>query len=280
MANIERYTPGEIYGTTPEEIVQSLEGELNRVSGLFNALADRIEQTSIVPDKFENGDIKYADGVDWNPGDGEGLYLRQGAVWDKLLVDSQMGIAINDIVQLEDVGGSAGLPAVDGSQLTGILPTGLGPLPWPTNTAPTGWLLCYGQGLNTTTYADLFAVIGYTYGGSGSTFNLPDLRGRVPLGKDNMGGTSANRVTATQADNLGQASGAEKHSLSIAELASHNHQQRKNSAGSLVAGNAQNTNWTTTPISNSTTPTTGNTGSGTAHNNTQPYQTFNYIIKT
>jgi microcystin-dependent protein len=40
------------------------------------------------------------------------------------------------------------------------------------------WLICEGQSLDTAVYPDLFAVIGYTYGGSGSTFNLPDLRGR------------------------------------------------------------------------------------------------------
>jgi microcystin-dependent protein len=44
--------------------------------------------------------------------------------------------------------------------------------------APSGWELCEGQSLDTAVYPDLFAVIGYTYGGSGSTFNLPDLRGR------------------------------------------------------------------------------------------------------
>ena len=64
-------------------------------------------------------------------------------------------------------------------------------------TAPAGWLLCYGQAISRTTYAALFAVISTTYGaGDGSTtFNLPDCRGRLPLGQDNMGGTAANRVT-------------------------------------------------------------------------------------
>lgn len=42
---------------------------------------------------------------------------------------------------------------------------------------PTGWLLTDGSGVSTTTYAKLFAVIGYTYGGSGATFNLPNTQG-------------------------------------------------------------------------------------------------------
>jgi microcystin-dependent protein len=67
------------------------------------------------------------------------------------------------------------------------------------SSAPSGWLLCDGRstGISRTTYANLFAVIGTTYGsGDGSTtFNLPDLRGRVVGGKDDMGGTAASRIT-------------------------------------------------------------------------------------
>lgn len=61
-------------------------------------------------------------------------------------------------------------------------------------TAPTGYLMCDGQSLSTTgTYAALFAVLGYAYGGSGASFNIPDFRGRFARYLDNMGGTAANR---------------------------------------------------------------------------------------
>ncbi len=62
--------------------------------------------------------------------------------------------------------------------------------------APNGFLLCYGQAVSRTTYAQLFAVIGVVYGaGDGSTtFNIPDLRGLAIAGADNMGGTAANRL--------------------------------------------------------------------------------------
>ena len=63
------------------------------------------------------------------------------------------------------------------------------------STAPAGWLLCYGQSVLVATYPDLFAVIGYTYGGAGVNFSLPDCRGRVTAGKDNMGGAAAGRIT-------------------------------------------------------------------------------------
>jgi microcystin-dependent protein len=80
-------------------------------------------------------------------------------------------------------------------------------------TAPTGWLLCYGQSLNavaTPAYADLYSVIGTTYGGSANTaFNLPDLRGRRTHGKDDMGGSAANRLTVFAATSLNASGGSE-----------------------------------------------------------------------
>jgi microcystin-dependent protein len=79
----------------------------------------------------------------------------------------------------------------------GGVPIGL-QAPFAGVSAPNGWLLCYGQAVSRTTYALLFAIVGTTYGiGDGSsTFNLPDKRGRVSVGKDNMGGAAANRITA------------------------------------------------------------------------------------
>jgi microcystin-dependent protein len=81
--------------------------------------------------------------------------------------------------------------------------------------APTGWLYCYGQAVSRTTYALLFAALSTTYGtGDGSTtFNLPDMRGRAAAGKDNMGGVSANRLSAVagsvNGDVLGSTGGLE-----------------------------------------------------------------------
>lgn len=63
----------------------------------------------------------------------------------------------------------------------------------------SSWLLCYGQAVSRSTYSSLYAIIGDLYGvGDGSTtFNLPDLRGRIPVGNDAMGGTAANRTQRT-----------------------------------------------------------------------------------
>jgi len=85
-----------------------------------------------------------------------------------------------------------------------ILPVGLGPLPWSGTNAPSGWVLAYGQSLSRTTYSALWAfaqseiALGntlYTNGDGTTTFTVPDLRGRFPGGKDNMGGVAANRLT-------------------------------------------------------------------------------------
>lgn len=90
-----------------------------------------------------------------------------------------------------DLDATAGYVRQQGSIL---IPPGM-IMAWPAASVPSGWLLCYGQSLSTTTYAALFAIIAYTYGGSGASFTLPDLRGRSIFGKDDMGGTAASRLT-------------------------------------------------------------------------------------
>lgn len=70
-------------------------------------------------------------------------------------------------------------------------------LPYGGGSSPnSSWLLCYGQAVSRSTYSSLFAILGTSFGtGDGSTtFNLPDLRGRIPVGNDAMGGSAANRI--------------------------------------------------------------------------------------
>jgi len=146
---------------------------------------------------------------------------------------------------------------------------------WTTDTAPTGWLLCYGQAVSrTVTYDGLFAVIGTTFGvGDGSTtFNLPDMRGRFPLGQDDMGGASANRVTHANADSIGGVEGAETHTLTKTEMPAHTHTI---DAGHVLDGSGQ----VETTGASGVTENTNSTGGGGAHNNMSPYITLNYIIK-
>jgi len=146
-------------------------------------------------------------------------------------------------------------------------------------TAPSGWLLCYGQAVSRTTYANLFTAIGTAHGaGNGSTtFNLPDKRGRVTAGKDDMGGSSANRLTnqsgGLNGDTLGATGGAETHTLTVAQMPAHTHSV----TAAIVTGNTETGSGDVE--CNESSLTTGSTGGGGAHNNVQPTIIANYIIK-
>lgn len=172
------------------------------------------------------------------------------------------------------------------------------------STAPAQWLLCYGQAISRTSYAALFAVIGVTYGAGDSTttFNLPDCRGRVRAGKDNMGGTSANNLTGwpngIDGDTLGAIGGSEVHALQVAHLPAHTHTGTTASngahthdiardlaatgpSGTSSLGTIFTTTGTTATTSNGAhthTFTTDSTGGDNSHNNVQPTIIFNTII--
>lgn len=91
---------------------------------------------------------------------------------------------------------------------------------FPGSQLPDGWLLCYGQPVSRSTYVALFAAIGVTYGvGDGrSTFNLPDLRGRTPVGHNQMGASDSGRLLGARPGGvfgnlLGASGGEETHTL-------------------------------------------------------------------
>lgn len=139
------------------------------------------------------------------------------------------------------------------------------------STAPNGWLICDGSAVSRTDYADLFSVIGTTYGsGDGSTtFNLPNLKGRVAVGLDG---------DDTDFDSLGATGGEKEHTLTVDEIPSHHH--TLSPTGRL--GNFTNGSGYTT-IVNNTYGSVGNinssnVGGSAAHNIMQPYIVLNYII--
>ena len=178
-------------------------------------------------------------------------------------------------------------------------------------TAPAGWLLCAGQLVSRTQYPVLFNTIGTVYGaGDGTTFGIPDMRGRTVAGVDNMGGTAANILTATvlnSANTLGATGGTQTHILTEAQMPSHTHTQNAHthiqdphnhtlrgdepsySGNPLVPKLQPWYNYVgiatssvinnTTAVNLNTTATNNNTGSGSAHLNTQPTIVLNYIIK-
>lgn len=154
-----------------------------------------------------------------------------------------------------------------------MAPTGV-VLPFAGSAAPTGWLLCDGSAVSRTTYAALFTAIGTTYGsGNGSTtFNLPDLGGRVPAGKEATATRLTTAGSGVDGATLGATGGAQTHTLTTAQMPAHTH---SGGATVLFGGTAGSTSY----VGNGSA-TTGSAGSGGAHNNTQPTIVLNYIIKT
>jgi microcystin-dependent protein len=189
--------------------------------------------------------------------------------------------------------------AMGNLKLDNAVPIGV-VFPYAGTAAPNGWLVCDGSSRSTTTYAALFAVVGYSYGGSGGSFNLPDLRGRVVAGRDVDSGGYGNRLSATHfgqnSRSLGQTGGSEGQSLTTAQLAAHTHfvanTDTTSSAsptltnGDYIAGHNTQTGGSSSDSydlhGSATVATVGlssSAGSGSAHNNVQPTIILNYIIK-
>ncbi len=153
------------------------------------------------------------------------------------------------------------------------MPTGV-VLPTAAGAAPAGWLLCDGSLVSRTTYARLFSVIGVTYGsGDGtSTFALPDMRGRVAVGRD---------TTQPEFNSLGEVGGAKTHTLTVGEMPAHEHAMdtpRWFAADELSGGSIYTPPTSPTATRRPNRPTSS-VGGGGAHNNLQPYRVLNHIIK-
>ena len=167
-------------------------------------------------------------------------------------------------------------------------------MPWTDSSIPSGYLECNGSAVSRSTYSDLFAVIGTTYGaGNGSTtFNVPDLQDDVPVGKSpskalaSTGGANTVQGTGNVGGNLAS------HTLSTPQIASHRHPQSPSIAqGSKPGGYPESAN--TNQVANATSGSISNAGGGGGHSHNmsanftgdsnsvlQPYLTVIYIIKT
>ena len=167
---------------------------------------------------------------------------------------------------------------------------------WATSSAPTGWLICDGSAVSRSTYSALFAVLGTTFGsGDGSTtFNLPNLKGRVVVGRD---------TTDTDFDVIGETRGSKTHTLTVSEIPVHSHAITINAnttdfvydPGGYTSGYISGRDANNDGIIDGTSNTFGmalakvtdhthiataaDAGSGSAHNNIQPSIVLNYIIR-
>ncbi|MFC0252219.1 phage tail protein [Massilia consociata] len=145
---------------------------------------------------------------------------------------------------------------------------------FPYDRIPSGWLPCKGQALQIRQNAALFSLLGTNYGGDGvNTFNLPDLRGQVPM-------------CAGPNNSLGAAGGEEAHTLTVDEMPQHTHQVTASTGEASTPSPVDNT-WAV--VANAYAPAANVqmapdaltvAGGGKAHNNMQPYLTLNLCIAT
>jgi microcystin-dependent protein len=156
--------------------------------------------------------------------------------------------------------------------------------------APRGWALCAGQTLPINQYQALFSLLGVTFGGDGqTTFNLPDLRGRLALGFGQGAGLSSY--------NLGAAGGEDAHQLLLSEVPSHAHTLNATNngqsngtnipSGSVLMGSGYGIE-ANNPVENvysNASPTiamaagaVSAAGGGLPHENRMPFLTINYCI--
>jgi microcystin-dependent protein len=181
----------------------------------------------------------------------------------------------------QGIPGPVGPPGPSGVPPTGSLVAFAG------STPPEGWLPCDGAAVGRSQYAALFAVIGITYGGGDgvSTFNVPDLRGRVPMGAGTGPGLASRQ--------MGQTLGQEQHALTVPEMPSHNHEIHIENPGSGPNQGSWNLNWSTVGVYGSQSTSQGDlggglqnfmfvtfTGSSQPFNVIQPSLVLTYLIKT
>jgi microcystin-dependent protein len=144
------------------------------------------------------------------------------------------------------------------------------------NFPPAGWAFCEGQPLPISENEILFQLIGTTFGGDGeSTFNLPDLRGRVPVHQGTGGGTTYT---------LGESGGVEQVTLTVQQIPTHTHAFLASTATGtspspvdnvLAANNVVSMYKATTPMN---AAAAGPAGGSQPHENLQPYLCIDFII--
>jgi microcystin-dependent protein len=211
-------------GTAPGEIDTG-----NLVDGAVTTA--KLASTAVTTAKITDDAVTQAKIADDAVGQAQ---IADDAVGSAQIADNAVGTA-----QIADSAVTAAKLASDAAFSAGML------MPFAGTSAPTGWLLAYGQTIGNASsgateaddnYQALFDIVKVAYGNSGSevfgdgdTVTLPDLRGRTIAGKDNMGGSSADLLTnqsgGLNGDTLGATGGAETHQLTGAQsgLPAHGH---------------------------------------------------------
>lgn len=253
---------------TNPPISDDLEEGAGHIKGIKNAIKNTFPNI--------NGSTSVSD---------EELNKLAGAVAEVLaFLDAASIDAARVAIGLPSVTGNAGKVAqvnAAGSAWEAVFGIPIGSMMlWPTETAPTNWLICDGSAISRTTYSILHALLkdvggvdAYAYGnGDGSTtFNLPDFRGRSPIGAGTGTATRASEWTLGEKPTSG-IGGEESHIQTTAELAAHTHTKGATDSGVNVSTGAGNNHF-------NDTGNTGSTGSSSPFNVTHPVLGTNIIIR-
>lgn len=189
-------------------------------------------------------------------------------------------------------------------QLPFVVPIGCTIDYFGTSAPNSNFVFPYGQAISRTTYSALFTLFSTTFGtGDGSTtFNIPDLRGRIVAGKDDMGGSAASRIGSVITDSativgatLGSVGGSSTHVLTSGEMAQHNHGVNDSGHSHLIVPTQVGTSTTVgnlpyfgsvsagPSVLRTSTETTGisiqSAGSGSAHAMLQPTIIANKLLR-
>ena len=165
--------------------------------------------------------------------------------------DSSATTQLDDEILINRVSGDTGLKKVTARSILNeipIAPTGM-IVPYAGSTEPDPntvgggtWLLCDGREVDQAEYPELFDVIGFQFkdatqisDGGVEFFALPDLRGRMPLGLDNMGGTDADNVSGLRAEELGNTGGSEDTQIRKENLPQHEHDMQADNGDQFYA---------------------------------------------
>jgi microcystin-dependent protein len=299
-----------IYATTfTGNLVGNVSGTITGRSTESDKLTSRTtfimegDVSTVVPVEFDGQfqDPNFDNGAGIAPGESPLQKKFRTEISNSFVAEKprETSVANNDLILFNDVEGSSpGLKSASKEDFLKSIPRNPAGiiLPYGGNTSPIGWLLCNGQEVEKENYLELFTAIGYRFKPESQVtpgfFAVPDMRGRLPLGADNIGGTSADVVTAGSADIIGALDGSETKDIDVSNLPEHFHDLRDSNNNQFYAIQDRQDPTTDTNVTAIDGPTATNggqklpnsggvissTGIGQPFNIMPPTVTLNYII--